>query len=428
MPFEMAPEPMRKKVAVVGAGISGLGAAYALADMHDVTVFEAESRLGGHARTVLAGSHHDIAVDTGFIVYNEQNYPKLTALFRHLDVPTELSDMSFAASFDNGRLEYGLRGFKALFAQKRNLLNPAYLAMLRDILTFNRNAEIALNRPELNLGDFLDELGLGDAVRRKYLLPFSGAIWSATPAEMSEFPAQTLVRFFKNHGLLAASGQPAWRTVSGGSKTYVDALAAALRAKNVKIRTGAPVEAVMQGVFPCLSVIGQPFETFDAVILACHSDQAQQLLQNIDGKQISILGALRYKANRAVLHSDPSQMPKRRACWSSWNYLGASDGEPAAIGVTYWMNRLQNLPSEQPLFLTLNPSVEIPDVHVFDETSFAHPQFDRSAIVAQSELPGIQGRGGIFFAGAYTRYGFHEDGLASGLGIASHMGTVPSWI
>lgn len=427
MPFEAALGHTQKKIAIVGAGISGMGAAYALADDHDVTVFEAEPRLGGHARTVMAGRDRQIPVDTGFIVYNERNYPRLTALFRELDVPTKPSDMSFAASFDGGRFEYGLRGVNALFAQRRNIVRPAFLTMLRDIVAFNRKAETALGRPDLSLGDFLDELGLGEAIRRWYLLPFSGAIWSASPSEMLAYPAATLVQFFKNHGLLSTQDQPAWRTVDGGSQVYVDRLGAALRRKGVTIRVGAPAEAVIQGDRPRLRIAGQPLESFDEVILACHSDQALRLLQNADAEQNRVLGALCYRPNRVVLHDDPNQMPKRQACWSSWNYLGVSNVEPSAIGVTYWMNRLQNLPAEQPLFVTLNPSTEIPATHVFNETEFAHPQFDRAAIAAQSNLAEIQGRGGLSFAGAYSRYGFHEDGLASGLKVARRLGATPSW-
>jgi len=425
MPFEMAIGPERKSIAVVGAGISGLGAAYALAGLHDVTVFEAERRFGGHARTVLAGRGRDIAVDTGFIVYNERNYPLLTSLFRELDVPTKASDMSFAATFDGGRLEYGLRGLKALFAQRRNAVRPAYLGMLRDILKFNREAESALDRPDMSLGEFLDRLGVGEAFRRWYILPFSGAIWSATPQEMLAFPAATFVRFFKNHGLLAATGQPAWRTVEGGSRAYVELMAAALEAKGATLHAGAPAEAVLPGDRPQLRIAGAAPQTFDAIILACHSDQALRLIDRPDEDQARILGALRYKANRAVLHDDPRMMPKRRACWSSWNYIGDSDR--STIGVTYWMNRLQSLPADQPLFVTLNPPADIPDERIFDASEFAHPQFDRAAIAAQADLPEIQGRGGVYFAGAYARYGFHEDGLASGLDAARRLGATPAW-
>ena len=425
MPFDRPGPQGRRKIAVVGGGISGLGAALALADGDDVTLFEAEDRLGGHARTVFAGKNIDIPIDTGFIVYNDRNYPNLKALFQMLDVPTKPSDMSFAATFDNGRLEYGLRGARALFAQKRNLVRPAYYAMVRDILRFNRNAHLALDRPELTLGDFLDELRLGKPFRDWYVLPFSGAIWSATPQEMLSFPAASFVQFFQNHGLLAARGQPAWRTVDGGSRAYVQRLETALRQKGVTIRLGASAEAVIPGERPQLAAAGEAPEPFDAVILASHADQSLKLLSSTDAEQRRILGALRYKSNHAVLHDDPRLMPKRRACWSSWNYIGA--GDRSAIGVTYWMNRLQTLPTPDQYFVTLNPPVDIPDERIVDTYDFAHPQFDQAAIDAQATLPGIQGRGGVYFAGAYAKYGFHEDGLRSGLEAARMLGATPVW-
>lgn len=411
----------RRRVAIVGAGISGLGAADALSEAAEVVVFEAERRLGGHARTVFAGRGRETPVDTGFIVYNERNYPRLTALFAELGVPTKASDMSFSASFDGGRMEYDLRGVSGVFAQRRNAISRRYWGMLADIVRFNRNAAAALGRPDLSLGDLLDELRIGDACRDGYVLPFSGAIWSATPAEMLAFPAETFVRFFQNHGLFSPSGQPLWRTVAGGSRIYVEKLAARIRARGGALRLGAAAEAILHRGGPMVKAAGQAPERFDAVVLACHSDQALELLQDVDAEQAGVLAALRYKANRAVLHDDPSQMPRRRRCWSSWNYRGVRGAEASAIGVTYWMNRLQGLPADQDFFLTLNPTDAIPESHVFDETTFAHPQFDRAAIAAQLRLPRLQGRSGVWLAGAYTRFGFHEDGLASGLDVAASI-------
>ncbi len=408
----------RKRVAVVGAGVSGLAAADALSQQADVVVFETEKRLGGHARTVIAGRDRDTPVDTGFIVYNERNYPRLTALFAELNTPTKPSDMSFSASFDDGRLEYDLRGASGVFAQRRNAFRPSHWRMLADIVRFNRNASAALGRPELSLGDLLEELRIAEVCRDRYVLPFSGAIWSATPDEMMAFPAETFVRFFQNHGLFNPSGQPQWRTVDGGSRVYVEKLAARIRANGGVFRTGANVETVLQQGGPVIRAAGQSAKRFDAVVLACHSDQALKLLQDADADQASVLAALRYKTNQAVLHDDPTQMPRRRRCWSSWNYRGLSGAAAPSIGVTYWMNRLQGLPADQDFFLTLNPTDAIPESHIFDTTTFAHPQFDRAAIAAQLRLPILQGRNGVWLAGAYTRFGFHEDGLASGLAAA----------
>ncbi len=424
MPFETAHPPRGRRIAVVGGGISGLGAAYALAGDNRVVVFEAAGRLGGHARTVVA---RGLAVDTGFIVYNERNYPRLTGLFRKLDVPTEASNMSFAASFDGGRMEYALRSLDTLFATRSNLVRPSFVRMTLDILRFNRDAHIALDRPELSLGALLDELKLGDAFRRWYLAPFAGAIWSAPERDVLAFPASTLVRFFANHGLLARTGQPEWRTVTGGSRVYVEKLASAIRRAGGEIRLAAPVEAVEATAGPTVRARGSAPERFDAVILACHSDQALRLLADPGPDRSRILGALRYRPNRAVLHSDARQMPERRRCWSSWNFQGRSDAASAEVGVTYWMNRLQNLPNNQPLFVTLNPSQPIDEAKIHDETTFAHPIFDRAAVEAQSALGGVQGRDGLWFAGAYARYGFHEDGLASGLAAAEALGATPAW-
>lgn len=425
MPFETPPGTGPRRIAIVGAGVSGLGAAYALAGDDHVVLFEAERRLGGHARTVTAGRTRESAVDTGFIVFNDRNYPNLTALFRDLDVPSKASDMSFGASFDGGAYEYALRGLNGLFGQRRNLARPAHWGMLRDILRFNAGAGAALTRPDMTLGDLLENLGVGDRVRDRYVLPFSGAIWSATPAEMLAFPAASFVRFFQNHGLLSASGHPQWMTVDGGSRIYVEKLKARLDAMRVDIRAGAPVEAVWGGAAPRLKARGGEPETFDAIVLACHADQSLAMLADPEPDLRRILGSLRYKPNRAVLHDDARLMPRRRRCWSSWNYVG--DGAAPAIGVTYWMNRLQDLRADQNFFVTLNPPTDIPDERIFDETSFAHPQFDRAALDAQADLPTVQGRNGLWFCGAYARYGFHEDGLASGLDVAAGLGAVPAW-
>lgn len=430
MPFESAGAIRPRRIAVIGGGVSGIGAALALAANDDVTLFEAEPRLGGHARTISAGRDEKTAVDTGFIVFNDRNYPNLTKLFGDLDVPSKPSDMSFGASFDNGRFEYALRGTAGLFGQKRNLGRPAYWRMLTEALRFNKAAPAAIGRPDLTLGQFLDDLGISEQTRQWYVLAFSGAIWSATPSEMLEFPAETFVRFFQNHGLLSMKGQPQWRTVEGGSKTYVDKAERALLAAGGAVRKGSRVTAVVpgrNGASPAVVVEGGPPEAFDAVALATHADQSLKLLQQPNDAHRGILAAVKYSNNRAVLHDDPGQMPKRRACWSSWNYLGDTNGGVEKVGVTYWMNRLQTLAPAQKFFLTLNPRQEIREEHIFDETTFAHPQFDKAAIAAQTALPKAQGLDGLFFCGAWTGYGFHEDGLRSGLAVAEALGAAPIW-
>ena len=428
MPFDKYPGGSRN-VAVIGAGISGLGAAYALSFDAKVTVFEAAGRLGGHARTVEVDGPSPIAVDTGFIVFNRRNYPLLTGLFDTLDVPVKRSNMSFGASFAEDDVEYALRDLDALFAQRRNIARPRFLAMIRDILRFNKRADEALAAPEMTLGEFLDGLQVSEAFRRWYILPFSGAIWSASAEDMLRFPARSFVQFFKNHGLLSSKGQPVWETVDGGSREYVMRIEHAIRANGGEFRLSTPVHSVEQdwhGGGPVVSSAAGAAEQFDAVIMACHSDQALTMLANPDREQQATLGALRYSENRAFLHTDAGQMPRRKRCWSSWNAIqgGGEAGRPA---VTYWMNRLQSIPEETPLFVTLNPTTEIPEEAILDETTFAHPMFDLAALRAQEALPSIQGRRGVWFAGAYARYGFHEDGLMSGLAAAKALGADAAW-
>lgn len=413
-----------QRIAVVGGGIAGLSAAFALKGHAQVTLFEAEPRLGGHARTVLAGRRGDRPVDTGFIVFNHATYPHLGRLLRELEAPIERSDMSFGASLDGGRIEYALRDARALFARPRNALSPAFLGMLRDILRFNRQAEGAVADGQ-TVGELVAALGLGDGFRRLYLRPFCGAIWSMPDAEVEAFPAAMLVRFFRNHGLLGTSGQHQWWTVSGGSRAYVDRLARRLVADGVGIRAGSPVRDVARdetGVM--IAAAGMEPERFDEVVLACHADQALALLARPTTAERRLLGAIRYRPNRAVLHADAGQMPRRRACWSSWN---ARVGDQAAgVGVTYWMNRLQNLPEDDQLFVTLDPATPIPDALVYDETVFRHVIFDADALRAQGGIAAIQGENRTWFAGAWLRNGFHEDGVASALRIARGL-RAPAW-
>ncbi|MGZ0188082.1 MAG: NAD(P)/FAD-dependent oxidoreductase [Alphaproteobacteria bacterium] len=418
----------RRRAAIIGAGISGLGAAYALSKTHAVTIFEAEPRLGGHARTLEAGRKRTVPIDTGFIVFNYRNYPLLTGLFTELETPVKKSDMAFAASIDGGRIEYGLHSTPAIFAQKSNLVRPGFWRMLADIPRFNRGVKALANQPGLTLGDALDRLNMGQWHRQYFLLPLSGAVWSASPEQMLDFPLATFIQFFKNHGLLTINDQPQWHTVDGGSRVYVAQLAAAILANGGEIRTSAPIENVRRndGSVTVKSA-GQDAESFDDVVFACHSDQALALLGDPDQDEQRILGAMRYSPNTVILHDDPSVMPKRRVCWASWNYQGKANMADPAMTVTYWMNRLQGIPEDVPLFVTLNPSTPIQDKYVFDETVLNHPVFDQPAIDAQAALPGIQGKRNTWFCGAYTRYGFHEDGLLSAVTVARAMGASPAW-
>ncbi len=418
MPFEFTP-PCR--VAIVGGGISGLGAAHALSKWSSVTLFEAAPRLGGHARTVLAGKRGDVPVDTGFIVFNYPNYPHLTRLFAELDVPIKKSNMSFAASIGDGWMEYGLRDLNAIMAQRRNLARPKFWRMLADILKFNRHAVALANDAHVPLGEFLNRMSLGDWFRNYYLLPLSGAIWSSTPEQMESFPARSLVQFFHNHALLTTNNHQ-WHTVDGGSIEYVTRLERAIRKNRTEIRLGTPVHGVRRderGV--SVRMASGEWERFDHVVFACHSDDALAMLEQPTEGEQHCLSNLRYQSNQAFLHHDAGQMPKRQRCWSSWVFQSPDDKPRPSIGITYWMNLLQGIDRSDPLFVTLNPVKPIADELIYDQTEFRHPIFDIAAIKAQSDLKAIQGQNNTWFCGAYTRHGFHEDGLSSGLAVADKI-------
>lgn len=409
----------RRKIAIVGGGISGLSAAYYLSPYYDVTLFEAADRLGGHARTVLAGKSGAQPVDTGFIVFNYATYPNLTRLFKDLDVPVIKSEMSFGASIDDGRLEYGLNSLRAITAQKTNLFRPSYYRMISDILRFGKEAEAAATDDDMTIRELVAKLGLSQEFRDNYLMPMCGAIWSTAVDQVDQFPAKSLVRFFRNHALLAGTGQHQWFTVKGGSIEYVRRLEAALIARGVTLRKSTPVRSVTRDSFGVsLSTDGDADQSFDELILACHSDQSLAILgQDLRPNEARALSSVRYQPNTAVLHCDTSQMPKRKACWSSWAYRS----QQGAIGVTYWMNRLQNIPEDDPLFVTLNPSTEIPSEMIYDTVTFDHPVFDKAALRAQEEVRAMQGNNNTWFAGAWNRHGFHEDGIASAMRIVRDL-------
>ncbi len=413
------PPALGKRIAIVGGGISGMAAAYLLSKQHQVSLFEAEPRMGGHARTVLAGKNGDQPVDTGFIVFNYVNYPHLTRMFQDLDVPVVKSDMSFGATIDNGAVEYGLRTPAALIGQRRNLARPSFYRMVRDIMRFNGNAERLAGDDSTTIGELINEMQLGEWFRRYYLMPICGAIWSTPPEEIAHFPAGSLVRFFRNHALLSASGQHQWWTIKGGSTEYVHRLCNQLERQHVTIHSKSPVRAVERlsdGV--SVKCEGSPALQFDDVVIACHSDDALKLLVNPTHAEQSALSDLRYQDNQMVLHRDETQMPHRKACWSSWVYKAEGIDQRPAIGVTYWMNRLQNIPESDPLFVSLNPVSPVRDDAIYDAKTFRHPVFDRAALRAQQSIAQIQGDNNTWFAGAYLRHGFHEDGFASAVRVA----------
>jgi predicted NAD/FAD-binding protein len=424
----MQPIPRKHglRIAIVGSGISGLSAAWLLAPHHQVTVFERADRLGGHSNTVLAETPDGpIPVDTGFIVYNEVNYPNLTALFAHLKVPTQASEMSFAVSFDNGAFEYSGNGLSGLFAQKRNLFRPCFWSMLRDLRRFYRDApsHIALlEDPRITLKHYLNDRTYGEAFINKHLLPMAGAIWSAPPNALLDHPAGAFIQFHRNHGLLQIHGRPVWRTVSGGSRNYINRLTRSLAEC---IRLDAPVTSVCRsaGQVTLREASGR-METFDHVILACHANQALATLADPTPEEQTLLGAFQYNSNVATLHSDATLMPIRRAAWSSWNYIGHEFEGEQRICVTYWMNRLQGIPEHLPLFVTLNPSRPPRPGSLHHSEVYEHPVLDTQAVLAQRRLWSLQGRQQTWYCGSYFGAGFHEDGLQSGLAVAETLGGV----
>jgi predicted NAD/FAD-binding protein len=416
------------RIAVIGSGVAGLGAAWSLSAQHEVVLYERDRRFGGHSDTreaVVDG--HPIAVDTGFIVYNEPNYPDLTALLSYLGVATEWSDMSFGVSLGGGRYEYG-SGWLSFLGQRSNLANPAHWRLLREIARFNREAPALLARAEdgaLSLGRYLDERGFGAPFTDRYLLPMAAAIWSASMRDMLAYPARTFVRFFANHGLLRVAGQLRWRTVSGGSREYVARLVEPLRSR-ARLGVGATrIERDGSGV-RVRDTAGQ-WDRFDRVIVATHGDQALALLGDASARERQVLGAFRYTANAAVLHRDPSLMPRRRRVWSSWNYVADDGAIDAPASLTYWMNRLQNLGAAPDIFVSLNPTRPPAAELTMAEMRYDHPLFDRAALEAQRALPALQGEGGVFFCGSYAGYGFHEDALVAGLDVAERLGARRPW-
>ncbi|MCX7561139.1 FAD-dependent oxidoreductase [Sulfitobacter sp. F26204] len=413
-----APPTNTQRIAVIGGGISGLAAAYLLAPQHAVTVYEAAPKLGGHARTVIAGRNGNQPVDTGFIVFNYANYPHLTRMFQTLDVPVVKSDMSFGATINGGGIEYGLRDLRSLTAQKRNLLRPGFARMLRDILRFNAKAEGLVKDDSTTIGALMSELKMGSWFERYYLMPICGAIWSTPPEGIRGFPAHALLRFFRNHALLSPSGQHQWWTVDGGSTAYVTRLERHLRGQGVVIRTGTPVQQVARdGVQSTIYCADREPACFDHVIFACHADQALGVLARPTFQEQATLSAIRFQHNQMVLHCDANQMPQRKAAWSSWVYKADTTRPEPVIGVTYWMNRLQNIAQDDPLFVSLNPSETVPEHLIYDQKLFRHPVFDGPALAAQQRLTEMQGHNNTWFAGAYTRHGFHEDGFASAVRI-----------
>ncbi|MBO0333317.1 FAD-dependent oxidoreductase [Sneathiella sp. CAU 1612] len=411
-----------KKIAVVGSGISGLSAAWLLSQNHEVTLFEKDDRLGGHSNTVEVDGQF---IDTGFIVYNKVNYPNLVAFFEHLNIASQSTEMSFGVSVGSGKIEYAGTSLAALFAQKSNLFRPAFWVMIRDIFKFYREAPTFMERAETEhwtLRELLDYGSYGRSFIDHHLLPMGAAIWSTPAEDMLDYPAAAFIRFCQNHGLLQISDRPEWRTVTGGSRQYVNKIAEVL-AGRIRLNSAvAKIHTEKSGTL--VECRDGHVQQFDDVVIATHADQALSLIAEPTSAQRKLLGAFKYERNLAILHTDPAIMPKRRKAWASWNYIAGNHETTSQqeLSVTYWMNRLQDLNTNKDYFVSLNPAIEPERGAVIRSFPYDHPLFDNSAIAAQKMLWNLQGQKNLWFCGSYFGYGFHEDGIQSGLAVAEALG------
>lgn len=411
------------KIAIVGSGISGLTCAYLLNRQHDITVFEASDWIGGHTHTVdVQLDGRDYAIDTGFIVFNDWTYPNFIRLLDQLNVASQPTEMSFSVHDPLTKTEYNGNNLNSLFAQRRNLLAPAFWGMLQDIVRFNRESQEALEQqrlpPSLTLGEYLNANGYRQRFIDHYIVPMGSAIWSMSLADMLDFPLEFFVRFCKNHGLLSVSNRPQWRVISGGSRSYIAPLTAGFAER---IRLNCPVRQITRDLKGVTVYSAQGQEHFDVVVFACHSDQALQLLHSPSGIEREVLGALRYANNEVVLHTDTSLLPDRPLAWASWNYrLGGPTQQPAAV--TYNMNILQGIESPATFCVSLNQTAQINPAHILQRFSYAHPQYTLEGLAAQARWQELQGQQRTYFCGAYWGNGFHEDGVNSALRVAAAFG------
>jgi len=415
------------RIAIVGTGISGLLVARRLAGRHDLTVFEAGDRIGGHTHTrdvTIGGSTY--ALDSGFLVFNDRTYPEFVKLLDELGVESRESDMSFSVRDDRDGLEYSGTDLLGLFAQRRNIIRPRFWRLLRDILRFYRSAPALLESgdADLTLGDALERGGYGRSFVEQHILPMGAAVWSTSPAEMLGFPALTFARFFHNHGFLQVGGRPVWKTVRGGSRAYLGPLVAPFRDR-IRLRT--PVASIRRtpGGVELRTAAGETAR-FDRVVLACHSDQALRLLVDADSREREILGAIPYRRNAVVLHTDPRSMPRARRAWSSWNVRIAAGDDGERLRATYWLNRLQGISAPVEFFVTLNDDAGIDEARILERIVYDHPLFTPEGIRAQSRHGEIDGRRGVHFCGAYWGYGFHEDGVRSALAVLRSFAGLPA--
>lgn len=411
-------------IAIVGSGASGLSAAWLLAKQHRVTLLEKDDRLGGHAHTATVTGTESLKIDTGFIVYNEPSYPNLTEWFKHMNIATEASDMSFAVSRDNGNFEYAGGPTFGLLAQRNLPLKPRFWAMLRDLLRFYRDAPNKIPEDsEQSLGEFLSEHGYSQAFIQDHLLPFGAAIWSTSKVRILDYPAASFIRFCDNHGLLRISDRPQWRTVSNGSEQYVDAVRKSLGDDSVRCNFAVSRVERFSDHVVVHSRSGDSI-TADYVVMATHADQALACLDNPSVDETALLSNFEYESNLAILHTDISVMPKRRRAWCSWNYVEHGGTDNSRVSLSYWMNRLQNIDSETQYMVTLNPETPPSDESILRTQVYKHPVFTSQTWKAQQALWTLQGQNRTWFCGSYFGSGFHEDAVQSGFAVGEHLGGV----
>jgi predicted NAD/FAD-binding protein len=412
------------KIAIIGSGISGMATSWLLNREHEIDLYEKNNYIGGHSNTVeINYNNKKIAVDTGFIVFNHQTYPNLKALFEILGVRTKTSDMSFSVSIDKGKIEYSGKNLATLFCQKKNIFNWKFLFMIKDILKFNKNAyKILESDKNPTIEEFIDDLKMGSYFQKFYLLPMSAAIWSCPLEVIKKYPAKSLVKFFQNHGLLKVIDQPQWFTVEGGSKEYVKLLCDDFKER---IFLNSEIKKINKLSDGKLEVAGK---VYDKIVLACHSNQALNLIDDFGSDIKNLLRQIKYQKNIATLHCDENLMPKNKKAWASWNYLrSCKDKQNEGLNLTYWMNILQGIDKNYPLFVSLNSSHKINKKKIFAEFEYEHPIFDSAAIAIQKDFEKIQGLENLYFCGAYLRYGFHEDGLLSAMNVAKKFGVHTPW-
>lgn len=434
----MQEKKQKKSIAIIGSGITGLSASWLLRNKYNVTLFEKNDYLGGHTHTHdVIEDDKSIAVDSGFIVYNEKNYPNLVGLFDYLNVETQKTDMSFAFSLNQGELEYAGSGISGMFAQRGNLIRIKHWRLLQEIVRFNKVAHGVLgtqseeakatltDASDLTLGEFLEKHNFSKDLQQNYLLPMGAAIWSCPIDVMTDFPAYSFLRFFANHGLIDLKNRPQWRTVVGGSREYIFKMMDEMR-DEINIQSGVlSVDRTNDRVI--IKTQSNSLD-FDYVIFACHADEAHSLLgDNLTTDEHEVLGAFSYQENKTYLHTDESLMPKRSKAWCSWNYLATTSLDNNKVTATYWMNRLQRLTSNKNYLVTLNPFQEIEPTKIIKQMTYHHPVFHNEALRAQKRMHEIQGKNNAWFCGSYCGYGFHEDALASSVNVCQQLGVTAPW-